>query len=356
MRRSRALFIALFLAALLTPVSRADASYSVVCSGYSSCESKGYSNFDYSAKQRTSYWAMYTGTNCTNYVAYRLVTTNGMPNKRPKSGVGNARDWGTTMSSITDSTPAIGAVAWWGRSSGGNHVAYIEKVVSPTEIWVSESNWSGAFDWRKITKSGSGWPDGIIHFADPVPTTDSPLSSTVAPEFSSVPTADVELTADPGTWSPAGLDYTFSYQWLIDGTTEISGATSSTFTPSADMLGRPLSVRVTAGSSGYASKSVTSEAAEVWPRALTSIRAPEILGAAKVGTRLSADEGDWFPYPDEMTYQWFADAKPITGATAASFVPTAAQRGTTLTLEVVAQHPDYEAVTLVSSPTQRVAP
>ncbi len=354
MRRSRALFIALFLAALLTPVSRADASYSVVCSGYSSCESKGYSNFGYSAKQRTSYWAMYTGTNCTNYVAYRLVTTNGMPNKRPKSGVGNARDWGTTMSSITDSTPAVGAVAWWGRSSGGNHVAYIEKVVSPTEIWVSESNWSGAFDWRKITKSGSGWPDGIIHFADPK-TADTPVSSTVAPEFSAVPTAGVELTADPGTWSPAEVDFTFSYQWLIDETTEISGATSPTFTPSADMLGRALSVRVTAGAPGYASQSITSTPAEVWPRELTSLRAPAILGAAKVGTRLIADDGDWFPYPDEISYRWLSDAKPIAGATSASFVPTAAQRGTAITLEVTSKHPDYEAVILRSTPTPRVA-
>ena len=355
MRRSRALFIALFLAALLTPVTRADASYSVICSGYSSCESKGYDDFGYAAKQRTSYWAMYTGTNCTNYVAYRLVTTNGMPNKRPKSGVGNARDWGTTMSSVTDSTPAVGAVAWWGRSSGGNHVAYIEKVVSSTEIWVSESNWSGAFDWRKITKSGSGWPDGFIHFADPTPP-DTSMSSTVAPELSAVPTTDVELTADPGDWSPAGLDYTFSYQWLIDETTEISGATSRTFTPSSDMLGRSLSVRVTAGYPGYASKSTTSEPTEVWPRTLTSLSAPAILGAATVGTRLVADEGDWFPYPDEMTFQWLADAKPIAGATAASFVPTASHRGKTLTLEVMAKHPDYEAETVRSTPTRPVAP
>src|SRR5215217_2012193 len=146
----------LFCAALLVPTSTAQASSYLICTGYS--------NYGYSTHQWTSYWRMYTGTNCTNYVAYRLVTTNGMPNVRPASGVGNAEDWGFAMASITNSTPALGSVAWWGKT--GHHVAYVEKIVSSSEIWVSESNWSGSFDWRKITKSGSGWPDGFIHFKD----------------------------------------------------------------------------------------------------------------------------------------------------------------------------------------------
>jgi peptidoglycan/xylan/chitin deacetylase (PgdA/CDA1 family) len=50
------------------------------------------------------------------------------------------------------------------------------------------------------------------------------------------------LTANPGTWSPAGV--TFTYQWLRNGVA-ISGATSRTYTvANADYL-RMLSVRVT---------------------------------------------------------------------------------------------------------------
>src|ERR671912_95046 len=61
---------------------------------------------------RLMYWRMYSGHNCTNYVAYRLIE-NGMPNVRPWDGSGNATNWGVAMSRITDSTPTVGSVAWW---------------------------------------------------------------------------------------------------------------------------------------------------------------------------------------------------------------------------------------------------
>jgi surface antigen len=353
---------ALIVAAVLIPISRADASYSVLCTGYSSCSSKGYDDSGYQDKQGTSYWAMYTGTNCTNYVAYRLVTTNKMANKRPASGVGNARDWGTTMSSITDSTPAEGAVAWWGSAVGGNHVAYIEKVVSSTEIWVSESNWSGAFDWRKITKSGSGWPQGFIHFADPAtetaptptPTADADLSPQAPPALAGIPTVGVEVTADPGTWSP-GSDLTYTYAWYLDETTKIAGASGPDFTPTAAMLGRALSVRVTAARPGYAPDTATSDPVEVWPRSLTTLDAPTITGTPSVGSTLSVDHGEWFPWPDEYSYQWLAGGTPISGATSRTFVPGAAQKGSVLTVRLTARHPDYEPVTVDTAGTAKVA-
>ena len=52
-------------------------------------------------------------------------------------------EWGKYMARITDQVPNVGAVAWWGRYSNGSgsagHVAYVEKVVSPTEItWKME--------------------------------------------------------------------------------------------------------------------------------------------------------------------------------------------------------------------------
>ena len=83
------------------------------------------------------WWRMYSGHNCTNYAAYRMVHS-GLPNTRPWTGSGNATNWGSAMSRITNSTPAVGSVAWWragvrpaGRSG---HVAYVERVVSANEI------------------------------------------------------------------------------------------------------------------------------------------------------------------------------------------------------------------------------
>lgn len=348
--------------ALITPLGRADAAVSMLCTGYSACASGGYSDGGYAKKQGTSYWAMYTGTNCTNYVAYRLVTTNGMPNLRPAAGVGNARDWGTTMASITNSTPTVGSVAWWGSGVGGNHVAYVEKVVSSTEIWVSESNWSGAFDWRKITKTGSGWPQGFIHFADkattpttPTPAPAKPMTISQAPEMSGIPTVGVPLSVGSGTWSPASSATTYSYQWMLDRRA-VSGGTSSTFTPTEAMLGRSLSVKVTAKRSGYTTTSTTVHGVDVWPVTLRQQQAPTISGSPQVGQRLSVSSGVWFPQPDEHAYRWLANGVVITGATGASFTPTAAHRGQKVTAEVTARHPDYDQVVARTVPTAAVAP
>ncbi|MFI5426460.1 CHAP domain-containing protein [Aeromicrobium sp. UC242_57] len=310
MSRSPIALAVLLFAALLVPASPAQAAYSVLCTGYSSCEGKGYSHGGYESHKGTSDWNMYTGTNCTNYVAYRLVTTNGMPNKRPKAGVGNARDWGTTMSSVTDNVPTVGSVAWWGKT--GNHVAYVEKVVSSTEVLVSESNWSGAFDWRKITKSGSGWPDGFIHFSDPR------IVNETKPEVVGTPKVDTAIKATGGVWSPTGNTYT--YQWLANGTA-ISGATAKTFTPSATHATKSFSVRVTAARPSYPTVNVTSPAIEVERGTFKRTTAPAVTGTPKVDSTLTAASGALAPVATNQTYLWFADGVAISSARSSTFSP-----------------------------------
>lgn len=329
MSRSRIALAVLFFAALLVPTTPAQAAYSVLCTGYTSCEGKGYSHGGYASNKDKSYWNMYTGTNCTNYVAYRLVSTNGLPNKRPKSGVGNARDWGTAMASVTDNVPTKGSVAWWGKT--GNHVAYVEKVVSSTEIWVSESNWSGAFDWRKITKSGSGWPDGFIHFSDPK------IVNTAKPAVSGTPKVGQPVKAASGSWSPTGNTYT--YQWLANGTT-ITGATAKAFTPAAAHAGAKLALRVTASRSGYPTIKVTSPAVAVQPGTLNRVGPPTISGTPKVDAPLVADPGSVVPAPSSA-YQWFADDVEIAGARSATFTPGPAQAGSEISLRVRATKAGY---------------
>jgi surface antigen len=335
----------LFSAALLVPTSTAQASYSLICSGYSSCTSKGYSNAGYSTHRSTSYWRMYTGTNCTNYVAYRLVATNGMPNVRPKSGVGNAKDWGYAMSSITNSTPTVGSVAWWGRT--GHHVAYVEKVVSSSEIWVSESNWSGAFDWRKITRSGSGWPDGFIHFKD------LKIANTAKPAISGTAKVGAALTASAGSWSPTSN--TYAYRWLADGQA-ISGATAKTFTPTTAQLGKLLSVTVTATRPSYPTAKAASTSIKVAPGALKTTSPPVISGTARVDSTLTASAGVWSPTGSTYAYQWLLDGTPVDGATSSTFTARPGDVGRRVTVKVTASKAGYASVTTASAPTAGLAP
>jgi surface antigen len=171
------------VALLIPSTNPAEAVTSYLCHGYSACQSAGYGNLGYQSNARTSFWRMTPGHNCTNYAAYRMIT-NGVSATKPWTGTGNAYNWGPSNVSKTDHSPAVGAVAWWKAGAKGagslGHVAYVERVVSSTQIVVSEDNWGGNFDWRVI-RSTSGWPTGFIHFDDagagsPVGRTDSATS------------------------------------------------------------------------------------------------------------------------------------------------------------------------------------
>ena len=86
---------------------------------------------------------------------------------------GNAVQWQAAAKSTgiaSSSTPVLGSVAWWPNSSvhEGGHVAYVEKVNSPTSIVISEMNYDNENGFRlvTITKSGGDWPGAFLHIAD----------------------------------------------------------------------------------------------------------------------------------------------------------------------------------------------
>jgi surface antigen len=335
-------FLAATLVAGSLAAAPAQAASSLLCSGYASCQRAGYDHHGYQQNQRTSYWNMYGGTNCTNYVAYRLVTTNGVPNRRPWSGSGNARDWGTAMASRTDSTPAVGAVAWWGRS-GGNHVAYVERVASPTEIIVSESNWGRDFDHRRITKSGSGWPDGFIHVKD---TASTPrFTRTARPTFTGTERVGGVLTAKTAAWQPAA---SLRYQWYVGGAA-IRGATRSTYRVRAADLGRALHVVVRGSRTGYPTKVLASARTtrEIVPGEFTESARPDVTGRARVGSVLTATTPDWTPAAT-IAYQWYADDRRISGADEATYTLPAGQLGRRITVVATASRPGYTTQALES--------
>ena len=181
MRRPQ-LFLLVLVAMLGTTTSltlvaspQAHAASTTLCSTMGGCQSAGRSTYGWENNLWTSHWGQSAGHNCTNYVAYRLKTTNGIGAK-PWSQKGNANTWGTYNASITNSTPARGSVAWWDANAGkgpAGHVAYVEEVNSDGSIIISEDSWDLASDsgnvdhfaYKRLTP-GSGWPTGFIHFKD----------------------------------------------------------------------------------------------------------------------------------------------------------------------------------------------
>ena len=89
------------------------------------------------------------------------------------------------------------------------------------------------------------------------PVTSGVISSTSAPVVSGFPAVAAVLSVSAGSWSEPGVSV--SYQWLVNGVA-ITGATGSTYKVPTTVVGKSLSVRVTAAKAGFDSGQVTSAA------------------------------------------------------------------------------------------------
>jgi surface antigen len=323
---------------------------SYLCMGYVACREAGMGNAGYAAANDKMYWRMYSGHNCTNYAAYRMVRS-GMPNERPWSGGGNATYWGTSMSQITDGTPRVGAVAWWKANTGpagsSGHVAYVERVVSPDEIVISQDSWGGDFSWAVVTRSSGNWPSGFVHFND------KSLTNTEVPTIGGIAKVGSVLTATPGTWRPAAVQV--SYQWFAAGKV-IRKASGSTFRLTRKRLGQQITVRTTATQFGYPTRSAMSAPTEaVLPGLLRNTTAPTISGNVQVDSTLTLDTGVWTPAP-ALQVKWFADGAPIPDATGTTLDLGPGLVSRVITAEVTATRDGYTAVSATTTPTSPVRP
>jgi surface antigen len=125
-------------------------------------------NYDWGPKHTTAYDDPseispygYAYRNCTDYVAWELASL-GVPSNVYK-GHGNGAGWAKVAGLVTNTNPAVGAVAVQTSGTFG-HVAFISAVVGST-ITVSEYNHgeNGTYDSRSGTLSGLGFND-VTHF------------------------------------------------------------------------------------------------------------------------------------------------------------------------------------------------
>ncbi len=115
---------------------------------------------------------------------------------------------------------------------------------------------------------------------------------------------------------------------------------------------------------GYDQRTIDA-GSSMWPSAFLHINAPtlqnstrpSISGTAKVGIRLTADPGSWTPSgTTTYTYQWLADAVPITGATGRTYRPTTAQFGQHIRVRVTASAAAMKPGSATTLRTPPVAP
>ncbi|MBV8257486.1 MAG: hypothetical protein JO073_06665 [Actinobacteria bacterium] len=172
-----------------------------------------------------------------------------------------------------------------------------------------------------------------------------PPSATGAPFVSGSASLGATLTANPGTWTDPAA--TFAFQWQrcdsSGACSPLAGATSATYTPTADDLGQSLRVEVTAtGTNGAAATVDSATVGPVTRPAPSASAAPRITGTPTVGATLTGDGGTWNDSSATFAYQWQrcdatgGSCAAIAGATASTYTPTTDDQGSQIRLEVTA--------------------
>lgn len=162
------------------------------------------------------------------------------------------------------------------------------------------------------------------------------------------------LSAVAGSWTPNTM---MSYQWYQNGTA-VPGATTASFTLSADDLSKNFTVVVTGTQAGFTPLAVASAPTGAVARGTLSGLAPTLATTGTIRTydivSAAFDAGQWTPGAS-LRGQWYASGVPIPDATATDYEVKAAEVGKTLSYRVVASKDGYETTavaTAESSPVQ----
>jgi len=174
-------------------------------------------------------------------------------------------------------------------------------------------------------------------------------SNTAAPEISGTLSVGQTLTVSNGTWAGSPTDYSYQWQRCSSSTscTDISGATSKTYTVATADNGNALRAQVTATNADGKATAASDHTAVVGAPANTL--QPAILGDATVGQELTATHGRWTNSPTSFSFHWLrcdADGSAcsrIIGATGSTYGVRTVDAGNALRVAVTATNANGSA-------------
>jgi hypothetical protein len=203
-------------------------------------------------------------------------------------------------------------------------------------------------------------PSAFFLVSDEGPATSTGAGPTIAAPSGGVAHAGQTLSADPGTWNGTGR-LAYRYQWQqcdASGANchDIAGATNSTFTPTASLVGSTVRVVVTATNDAGTSAPVVSAPIAVKASAPPVNTARPILsGPAAQGQPLTAGTGSWGGPAASYDYQWQRcdgggqNCVDIGGANGATYTPGAQDVGHTLRAVITATNDAGSATTTTTT-------
>lgn len=146
------------------------------------------------------------------------------------------------------------------------------------------------------------------------------------------------LTAVDGNLSPAATGYFPAHYWYVGG--QIVGW-GPYFSLPAAYVGQSVTLVTTYNNGNGSNTSVTLTTTNGVVQGTLTAPTPTVAGTRVVGSRLTANAGAWGPAPVSLSYQWYRSGAAIAGATASSYLLTAADYGKALTVKVTGTKANY---------------
>lgn len=177
------------------------------------------------------------------------------------------------------------------------------------------------------------------------------VANTVPPSVTGTARYGEVLVADPGTWTPDGV--TFTYRWLSDGVA-VSGADSRRFRPRMADIGAQVSVEVTGSRDGSDPATAVSEPVGIRRGVIESLELPAVTGRARFEHVLTATAGTWDRKVDRVRFQWLRDGVVVRGATGRRHRLGVADFGHRMSVRVRVAKEGFRRAEAFSRPTRRV--
>ena len=166
------------------------------------------------------------------------------------------------------------------------------------------------------------------------------ITNTLAPVLSGSWTVGTAISTSSGTWSASG---TYAYKWQrstdASSWSDISGATSSSYTLTSDDSGKYVRSVVTINSTTGAGTAYSASTRKVG--APYNTVTPVVSGTVRVGSTQTTTDGTWSNTPTSITYQWQTSSNGILwtnigSATSSTYTPTYAQANLQLRVQISA--------------------
>jgi len=171
-------------------------------------------------------------------------------------------------------------------------------------------------------------------------------------------TKAAETTALTAVPNVTQLDAKTTFQWYA-GSTAIKKATRASYTPSAAYAGKLISVRVTVSKLDYTTVVKTSAAVDVTVQAsgvpVLNDTTPAVGNELTVALPTYSTQGTPFtPALTDVTYQWYASGKVITGAKSASYTVSSKYKAKTISVRVTVKKTGWLSKTTTSAASAKV--